>query len=164
MEKYNQWFTRKNISMENGSRSSIQTYYSGTEYGVYVSLNQGEKWHKFSNGLPTIPVRDLTIQRRENDLVLATFGRSFYVLDDFSPLRNFSEEKLNKDVLAEPRKHYNTPMIGGTSIDGGASFKRKNPAYGSTISYFIKDGFKSLTAQRTKKKMLRALAMMCWRN
>ena len=125
----------------------------GTEYGVYVSLNQGEKWHKFSNGLPTIPVRDLTIQRRENDLVLATFGRSFYVLDDFSPLRNFSEEKLNKDVLFAPRKALQyTPMIGGTSSDGGASFKRKNPEYGATISYFIKDGFKSLSAQRTKKE------------
>ena len=71
----------------------------GTEYGVYISLNQGENWHKFSNGLPTIPVRDLAIQKRENDLVLATFGRSFYVLDDFSPLRNFSEEKLNNNTL-----------------------------------------------------------------
>ncbi len=60
----------------------------GTEYGVYVSLNQGEKWHKFSNGLPTISIRDLAIQKRENDLVLATFGRSFYVMDDYSPLRD----------------------------------------------------------------------------
>ena len=58
----------------------------GTEYGVYVSLNQGAKWHKFSNGLPTISVRDMAIQKRENDLVIATFGRSFYVLDDYSCL------------------------------------------------------------------------------
>ena len=63
----------------------------GTEYGVYISLNQGEKWHKFSNGLPTIPVRDIAIQKRENDLVLATFGRSFYILDDYSALRDLSE-------------------------------------------------------------------------
>ena len=62
----------------------------GTEYGVYISLNQGDNWHKFSNGLPTIPVRDLAIQKRENDLVLATFGRSFYVLDDYSPLRDMT--------------------------------------------------------------------------
>ena len=53
----------------------------GTEYGVYVSLNQGGEWHKFSNGMPTISVRDLAIQKRENDLVAATFGRSFYVLE-----------------------------------------------------------------------------------
>ena len=53
-----------------------------TEYGLYFSNNQGEKWIKFSNGLPTISIRDLAIQKRENDLVLATFGRGFYVLDD----------------------------------------------------------------------------------
>lgn len=126
----------------------------GTEYGVYISLNQGEKWHKFSNGLPTIPVRDLTIQRRENDLVLATFGRSFYVLDDFSPIRKFSEESLNKEaVLFESRKALQyTPMIGGTSSDGASSFKRNNPKYGATISYYVKDGYKSLTSQRIKKE------------
>ena len=97
----------------------------GTEYGVYISLNQGEKWHKFSNGLPTIPVRDLTIQRRENDLVLATFGRSFYVLDDYSPIRDFTENSLNQEaVLFEPRKALQyTPEIGGTRSDGSASFK-----------------------------------------
>jgi photosystem II stability/assembly factor-like uncharacterized protein len=77
----------------------------GTEYGVYISLNQGDNWHKFSNGLPTIPVRDLAIQKRENDLVLATFGRSFYVLDDYSPLRDMTEENLsNEGVIFEPRK------------------------------------------------------------
>ena len=124
----------------------------GTEYGVYVSLNQGEKWHKFSNGLPTIPVRDLTIQRRENDLVLATFGRSFYVLDDYSPIRNFSENSLNQEaVLFDPRKALQyTPEIGGTRSDGSASFKRENPKYGTTISYFIKDGYKSLTQKRNE--------------
>jgi photosystem II stability/assembly factor-like uncharacterized protein len=66
----------------------------GTEYGVYVSLNQGDNWHKFSNGMPTISVRDLAIQKRENDLVAATFGRSYYILDDYSPLRGISAENL----------------------------------------------------------------------
>ena len=77
----------------------------GTEYGVYVSVDQGEKWHKFSAGLPTISVRDLAIQKRENDLVLATFGRSFYVLDDYSPLREINAESIAKDaMLFKPRK------------------------------------------------------------
>ena len=126
----------------------------GTEYGVYISLNQGEKWHKFSNGLPTIPVRDLTIQRRENDLVLATFGRSFYVLDDYSPIRNFSKNSLNqKAVLYEPRKALQyTPEIGGTRSGGSASFKTENPKYGTTISYYIKDGYKSLAQKRVENE------------
>ncbi len=126
----------------------------GTEYGVYVSLNQGEKWHKFSNGLPTIPVRDLTIQRRENDLVLATFGRSFYILDDYSPIRNFTEDSLNQEaVLFEPRKALQyTPEIGGTSSDGSASFKTENPKYGTIISYYIKEGYKTLAQKRIEKE------------
>ena len=65
---------------------------------------------KFSNGLPTIPVRDLTIQRREM-MVLATFGRSFYVLDDFSPIRKFSEESLTKELYyLNLEKHCNIPQ------------------------------------------------------
>ena len=126
----------------------------GTEYGVYVSLNQGEKWHKFSNGLPTIPVRDLTIQRRENDLVIATFGRSFYILDDYSPIRNFTEDSLNQEaVLFEPRKALQyTPEIGGTSSDGSASFRTENPKYGTIISYYIKEGYKTLAQKRIEKE------------
>ena len=55
---------------------------------MYFSNNQGEKWIKFSSGLPTISIRDLAIQKRENDLVLATFGRGFYVLDDYNIIKN----------------------------------------------------------------------------
>ena len=87
-------------------------------------------------------------------MVLATFVRSFYVLDDFSQIRKFSEESLNKEaVLFESRKALQyTPMIGGTSSDGASSFKRNNPKYGATISYYVKDGYKSLTSQRIKKE------------
>ena len=106
------------------------------------------------NGLPTIPVRDLTIQRRENDLVLATFGRSFYILDDYSPIRNFTEDSLNQEaVLFEPRKALQyTPEIGGTSSDGSASFKTENPKYGTIISYYIKEGYKTLDQKRIEKE------------
>ena len=60
--------------------------FTGTEYGVYFSINEGKKWIQLKGELPTIAVRDIDIQRRENDLVLGTFGRGFYVLDDYSPL------------------------------------------------------------------------------
>src|SRR5690606_10584711 len=62
--------------------------FCGTEFGVYFSPNGGQRWKALSNGLPTILVRDIAIQKRENDLVLGTFGRGFYVLDDYSSLRS----------------------------------------------------------------------------
>jgi len=113
----------------------------GTEYGVYVSLNQGDKWHKFSNGLPTISIRDLAIQKRENDLVLATFGRSFYVLDDYSPLREMTEDNLNKEAfLFSTRKalQYNQ-IMGGSGSSGGSTYVAKNPNYGATITYHLSE-------------------------
>ena len=127
----------------------------GTEYGVYVSLNKGEKWHKFSSGLPTIPVRDLVIQKRENDLVLATFGRSFYVLDDYSPLREINEESIGKEaILFAPKKalQYNR-INGGTRSSGGATFNAKNPPYGAIFTYYLKEGHTSKRAKRQKAEM-----------
>ncbi len=124
----------------------------GTEYGLYVSLNQGEKWHKFSSGLPTIPVRDLAIQKRENDLVLATFGRSFYVLDDYSPLRSINEQSIAQEaILFSPRKtlQYNQ-MNGGSGSSGASTYSAKNPPYGAIFSYYLKDGFTSKKEQRKK--------------
>ena len=66
----------------------------GTEFGVYVSLDRGGKWLRMKSGLPTIAVRDIEIQRRENDLILGTFGRGFYVLDDYSRYASLSPELL----------------------------------------------------------------------
>lgn len=125
-----------------------------TEYGVYVSLDQGDQWHKFSTGLPTISVRDLAIQKRENDLVLATFGRSFYVLDDYSALRELSEKSVEKDALLFPvRKalQYNQTR-GGTSSQGGSFFTAKNPDYGAMFTFFIKEGHQSMMSKRKKKE------------
>ena len=65
----------------------------GTEFGVFFSIDGGGEWTKLSGGAPTIPFRDLVIQTRENDLVGATFGRGFWILDDYTPLRTVSEEQ-----------------------------------------------------------------------
>ena len=64
----------------------------GAEFGAFVSVDDGESWMDFSSGLPTIAVRDLEIQTREGDLVAATFGRSFYVVDDYTPLRELARQ------------------------------------------------------------------------
>ena len=125
-----------------------------TEYGVYVILDQGNQWHKFSTGLPTISVRDLAIQKRENDLVLATFGRGFYVLDDYSALRELSEKSVEKDALLFPvRKalQYNQTR-GGTSSQGGSFFTAKNPDYGAVFTFFIKEGHQSMMSKRKKDR------------
>ena len=125
-----------------------------TEYGVYVSLDQGEEWHDFSRGLPTISVRDLAIQKRENDLVLATFGRSFYVLDDYSALRDVNKETLSKDgFIFKPRKalQYNQ-VSGGTTSDGMSSYYASNPRYGANIKYYVKDGRSSLRSKRIARE------------
>lgn len=126
----------------------------GTEYGVYVSVDQGGNWYKFSNGLPTISVRDLVIQQRENDLVLATFGRSFYVLDDYSPLREINPESVSQSAMSfSPRKslQYN-PIRGGTSSQGASYYSAKNPDYGALFTYYIKEGHRSLKDQRQERE------------
>ena len=76
----------------------------GTEFGVFFSYDGGEEWKQIKAGLPTIAVKDIEIQERENDLVLATFGRSFYILDDYSALRNLSSNLASKATIFEMKK------------------------------------------------------------
>ncbi|MDZ7847097.1 MAG: hypothetical protein U5L96_10160 [Owenweeksia sp.] len=70
--------------------------FAGTEFGVFFTVDGGKHWQQLKAGLPTIAIRDIAIQRRENDLVLASFGRGIYVLDDYSPLRVINENLLRK--------------------------------------------------------------------
>lgn len=125
----------------------------GTEYGVYLSLNKGNKWHKFSNGLPTIAIRDLAIQKRENDLVAASFGRGFYILDDYSALRSLNPNDLDSAKLFKPKNALlYQPITGGTSSQGASYFKAKNPDYGATFTYYLPKGFESKKTVRQKKE------------
>ena len=84
------------------TRSSPELLFLGTEFGVFVTVDGGEQWVKLPGGVPNIPFRDLVIQERENDLVGATFGRGFYVLDDYTPLREISEEACAEPGAAVP--------------------------------------------------------------
>ncbi len=112
----------------------------GTEYGIYVSINGGNKWIKFSSGLPTISIRDLAIQKRENDLVAATFGRGFYVLDDYSSLRFLSSNSLNSDLVFTPRKALQySPIRSGSSSQGSNTYYAKNPDYGAIFTFYLSD-------------------------
>ncbi|MFQ3341258.1 MAG: photosystem II stability/assembly factor-like uncharacterized protein [Flavobacteriaceae bacterium] len=117
--------------------------FAATEYGIYTSLNGGEAWQKLP-GTPTISFRDLTIQKRENDLVAASFGRGFYVLDDYSALREFTEKNLSKKAkLFSPRSaKWFVPRsnIGNTGAD---YYFAKNPEFGAVFTYHLSEDYKT---------------------
>lgn len=127
--------------------------FAATERGVYVSFDRAENWMKFSGGLPTISIRDITIQRRENDLVAASFGRGFFVLDDYSALRSMSKESLKTKSALYPIKdalQFKRRSIVGSP--GAGMYTAKNPAYGATFTYHINDDYKSKKSIRKKSE------------
>jgi photosystem II stability/assembly factor-like uncharacterized protein len=128
-----------------------ELFFVGTEFSVFFTRDF-ERWIELGNGLPTIKVPDLELQRRENDVVIATFGRGFYVLDDYSPLRGLSEEQLDAAGLlfdVRPALRY-IPSRLGPGSDGGQDWSADNPPFGATFTYYLKDGLTSLEAQRQK--------------
>ena len=123
-----------------------------TEYGVYTTLDGAQSWHKLP-GTPTIPFRDLTIQKRENDLVGASFGRGFFVLDDYSPLREMTPEKLQQPAaLFAPRKAkwYVPKSVEGNT--GADYYFANNPTYGAVFTVHFSTGFTSKKKMRQKKE------------
>ena len=124
-----------------------------SEYGIYFTPNGGLNWIRLKGGLPTISFRDITMQRRENDLVAASFGRGFYVLDDISPLRNFDVSMLKSEAtLFYVKSSYlyieKNPVYG----QGDAKYYAKNPPYGAIITYFLPEKLKSLKDLRQEKE------------
>jgi photosystem II stability/assembly factor-like uncharacterized protein len=127
----------------------------GTEFGAYFSNDGGKNWTKLS-GLPTIAVYDLDIQERENDLVAATFGRGFYVLDNYSPLRSVTKEVLDKEAHLFPIKDAllyvpSAPLgLRGTGSQGADLWNAENPKFGAVFTLYVKDTEKSLKKKRVK--------------
>lgn len=131
--------------------------FAGTEFGTFVSIDGGGHWKELKAGLPTIAVRDISIQKRENDLVLATFGRGFYILDDYSPLRYLNKETLDQEALIFPIKKAwmfieKAPLGSLGSKDKGFQgemyFTAPNPPFGATFTYYLKDSIKTLEDKR----------------
>jgi len=123
----------------------------GTEFGLFFTADGGEKWIQLRGGLPTIAVRDIAVHRRENDLVLATFGRGFYVLDDYSPLRGASAETLAQESNLFPVKDalmYVRSIVNFSGSQGASFFTAPNPPYGVTITYYLKDPIRTKRQQR----------------
>ena len=126
--------------------------FAATEYGIYTSLNGGTSWQKLP-GTPTISFRDLTIQKRESDLVAASFGRGFYILDDYSALREFTSDNLGKEgKLFQPRPakwFVQRSNIGNTGAD---YYFAKNPEYGAVFTYHLSGEYTTQKAMRQKRE------------
>ena len=126
-----------------------------TEFGIYFTIEGGNKWMKVA-GAPTISFRDLVIQRRENDLVCASFGRSFFVLDDYSPLRNISEDSFGETaMLFQPMDADWYVRRSVVSSQGSAKYQADNPPYGAVFTYYLPQAGKSSKAERKETEKAR---------
>ena len=127
--------------------------FAATENGIYTSLNNGISWNKLP-GTPTISFRDITIQKSENDLVAASFGRGFFILDDYSALRDFTEDNLSKQgklFTPRPAKWYvPRSSIGNTGAD---YYFAKNPTFGAEFTYHMADDFKTKKQARKNREV-----------
>ena len=125
----------------------------GTEFGVFFSIDAGNNWIQLKSGIPRIAVYDMAIQQRENDLVLATFGRGFYILDNYAPLRDLSEQLTQKDAHIFPVK--DALMYIQTSKkygQGATDYYGQNPEFGATFTYYLKDVPKTKKQIRQEKE------------
>ena len=126
-----------------------QLMFLGSEFGVYFTNNQGQTWNKLKNGIPNISVRDLAIQKRENDLVVGTFGRGIYVLDDYSSLREFKKENVSEEIVLFTPKNafwYTEKRILGSrrkAAQGDNFYLADNPPYGVNFTYYQANKYKS---------------------
>jgi len=115
----------------------------GTDGGLYFSINKGENWQKWTNNYPNAPTRDLKIHPREHDLVIGTFGRAIYIMDDIRPLRALASE--GESILEQPLKIFNPPVAyqtvslqpSGTRFGANAIFNGDNRNSNAMISYLI---------------------------
>jgi len=122
--------------------------FAGTEFGLFVTVDGGQRWAQLKGGLPVTQVRDITIQKRESDLVLATFGRGFYVLDDYSALREITPLAMTEEARLFPLRHAYSFQPGGSANAGAAgvgalsgNWTTPNPPVGAWITYSVKQEY-----------------------
>lgn len=144
----------------------------GTEFGLFFTHDAGQQWHPLDGGMPTIAVRDLAIQKRENDLVAATFGRGFYILDDYSRLRNLNADSQQQNQLFSVKDawwYIPRTVLGSNpkASQGDAFFNTENPPYGAVFNYHLANGLKSAKeirqkAEKQRRKDKQAIAFPGW--
>ena len=132
--------------------------FAATEFCIYFTINGGYRWTKLTGNVPTISFRDLAIQRRENDLVGASFGRGFFVFDDFSVLRHISEVQLKQEATLFPSRkawwYIERQPLGGSEkgSQGAAYFTAPNPPFGAVFTYYLAEALKTKKSVRQEKE------------
>jgi hypothetical protein len=136
-DKHNVWTVIQDH--ENGN-----LLFAGTEFGLFVSVDGGKAWTQLKGGMPVTQVRDMAVQRRETDLVLATFGRSFYILDDYSALREITPATLGEEARLFPLRHAYSYSPTGLAPAGTAglgplagNWTAENPPFGAVFTYNV---------------------------
>ncbi len=127
--------------------------FAATEFGVYFTRNGGKNWIQLKSGIPTISIRDITIQRRENDLVAASFGRGIFILDDITPIRNFDDSMFSKEATLFPIKNalwYSPNSRVGSQGDN--EYSADNPPFGAIFTYYMSNKVKSLKDERKQRE------------
>ncbi|TCI84808.1 glycosyl hydrolase [Tenacibaculum sp. M341] len=164
-DKGNSWQAIASNLPERGSVYAIEEdhvdsnlLFVGTEFGAFFSPNKGQNWKQLKNGLPTIAVRDIAIQERENDLVLGTFGRGFYVMDDYSALRNIENAAPKEKAKIYPIRtalmwEKSSPLgLPGKSFQGDNLYTAQNLGPEAIITYYYDSNFTSLKSKRQKSE------------
>lgn len=118
--------------------------FAGTEFGVFVTVDGGKQWTQLKGNWPTAQARDMQVQKRENDLVVGTFGRSFFILDDYSPLRELTPQTLTEEARLYPVKNPWLITQGGLAPAGaagvgtlGGNVLSPNPPVGANFAYSV---------------------------
>ncbi|MCZ6506699.1 MAG: glycosyl hydrolase, partial [Acidobacteria bacterium] len=130
----------------------------GAEFGLFFSPDGGDHWIELADGVPTIAFRDIEIQRRDDDLVGATFGRGFYILDDYSPLRAIAAGALEEDAVLFPVRDawWYVPLVpmqaAGKPGQGSTDFDSPNPPYGAVFTYYLKETPKTMRDLRRERE------------
>ncbi len=145
VENYGQRWTSLSTAEISGYALSVlqdvkdpDLLFAGTEFGLYVSSDGGKGWFKFTAGVPTVSVMDMAIQERESDLVLGTHGRSIFVIDDFSALRNLNDEDFSarfKMLSATDGQHYVAAQTPSTRFTGSGEYRASNEPYGVMLTF-----------------------------
>jgi photosystem II stability/assembly factor-like uncharacterized protein len=130
-----------------------QLLFAATEFGVFFTVNGGTSWIELDGGMPTISLRDITIQRAHGDLVAGSFGRGIFILDDYTPLRSLTAEMVARNAVLFPVRtaHWYVPKDLVDS-EGNDDYQAANPPFGAVFTYYLRDGYRSMQAAREDRE------------
>ncbi len=127
--------------------------FAATEFGIFFTVDGGNEWVPLKGGAPTISFRDITIQRDHEDLVGASFGRGFFILDDYTPLRDVNEETLAEEAHLFPTRDAFWYMpTNKVDSQGDNTYVADNPPYGAVFTYYLKESHLSKEAERQRRE------------